>query len=220
MQQVQLSIPSPCHENWDKMTADAQGKFCQVCAKQVIDFTSLNDEQVLTYFTNKENSNNTCGRMQADQLERKMYKWEFSKSRKWYLNIAAFFFLLFGKPATAQDVMGKVAVQEIPVKNPDTPKHTPSIFIEQTAISWKVLDSRGVPVAYASITFADGKTVRTNKDGGAVSLINEKQKVFIIDAAGYVSRQINCTRKTHYTITLQSERKDIPVIMGKIMVQR
>jgi hypothetical protein len=35
-----ISIPTPCHENWDGMTANKTGKHCGVCKKDVIDFTS------------------------------------------------------------------------------------------------------------------------------------------------------------------------------------
>ena len=32
-------IPEPCHENWNKMTPQEQGRHCAVCSKVVVDFT-------------------------------------------------------------------------------------------------------------------------------------------------------------------------------------
>jgi hypothetical protein len=62
-----LSIPKPCPENWDEMSARDQGAFCSVCSKTVIDFTALSDEEVKNYFfQNREQK--TCGRFRHDQL--------------------------------------------------------------------------------------------------------------------------------------------------------
>ena len=65
---VQLSIQQPCAENWNEMTPVDQGKFCQLCSKQVIDFTQLSDEQLLRVIEN--NGEKLCGRFKSNQLNR------------------------------------------------------------------------------------------------------------------------------------------------------
>jgi hypothetical protein len=62
-----LSIPQPCHENWNEMSPREQGAFCQVCSKTVIDFTTMSDEEVKNYFL-KHSGQKTCGRLRNDQL--------------------------------------------------------------------------------------------------------------------------------------------------------
>lgn len=62
-----ISIPKPCHENWNEMSPREQGAFCNVCSKTVIDFTALSDEQVRNYFL-ENRGNKTCGRLRKDQL--------------------------------------------------------------------------------------------------------------------------------------------------------
>jgi hypothetical protein len=62
-----LSIPKPCHENWNEMSPREQGAFCQVCSKTVVDFTSMSDEEVKNYFL-KRSGQRTCGRLRNDQL--------------------------------------------------------------------------------------------------------------------------------------------------------
>lgn len=42
-----LSIPTPCHEDWDKMTPTEKGRHCQSCEKEVVDFSLLSDQQIL-----------------------------------------------------------------------------------------------------------------------------------------------------------------------------
>jgi len=45
MQKLQLSIPEPCHENWHQMTPTEQGRFCNACSKEVVDFSMMNRYQ-------------------------------------------------------------------------------------------------------------------------------------------------------------------------------
>ena len=36
---IQLQLTKPCHENWNTMTANEQGRYCQSCCKTVVDFS-------------------------------------------------------------------------------------------------------------------------------------------------------------------------------------
>lgn len=69
MQQIQLSIPEPCHEDWQNMNPTEQGRFCNACSKQVVDFSTMSDREVLNYFATIKNEK-VCGRAYPDQLER------------------------------------------------------------------------------------------------------------------------------------------------------
>ncbi|MFT3678831.1 MAG: hypothetical protein QM791_01075 [Ferruginibacter sp.] len=66
---LQISIPKPCHEDWDKMTPNQQGRHCTACAKTVTDFTTMSDEEVKLFFINRTEEK-TCGRFRTDQLQR------------------------------------------------------------------------------------------------------------------------------------------------------
>lgn len=50
------------------MTASEQGRHCKSCNKVVIDFTIMNDAQIIEYF--KSVNTKTCGRFRSDQLNR------------------------------------------------------------------------------------------------------------------------------------------------------
>lgn len=60
------SIKQPCPQNWDEMTICGDGRFCGVCQKVVVDFTTMNNSEVAAYLANKTNS--VCGRFEASQL--------------------------------------------------------------------------------------------------------------------------------------------------------
>src|SRR6187399_793357 len=65
-----ITIPTPCHEDWNKMTPDETGRHCRACAKSVVDFTHMSDEEVKHFFVNKKGDERVCGRFKQIQLHR------------------------------------------------------------------------------------------------------------------------------------------------------
>jgi hypothetical protein len=61
-------IPKPCHENWDAMTPQSGGRYCNECDKTVIDFTGWADDEISTYLT-EHAGEKICGRFSSDQLK-------------------------------------------------------------------------------------------------------------------------------------------------------
>ena len=70
MKKFTLSVTSPCHQNWEQMTPDQQGRFCASCQKTVVDFTAMSDRQIIEYF--QKTNVSTCGRFYRDQLNREV----------------------------------------------------------------------------------------------------------------------------------------------------
>ncbi len=62
-----IHIPETCGESWEKMTSSKQGKFCQVCEKEVIDFTKTTDAELLEKI---KSGQKICGRFKQSQLSR------------------------------------------------------------------------------------------------------------------------------------------------------
>jgi hypothetical protein len=79
---ITIHIPEPCHEDWLKMTRTEKGKFCGACSKEVIDFTSKTDEDLVKSLAN---SKKTCGRFKKSQLNR-----EVKLERKSGFNLAPY----------------------------------------------------------------------------------------------------------------------------------
>ena len=61
MKQKPILIPKPCHENWDKMTPNEQGRHCKSCAKTVVDGTHLTDAEI--WKKHRINNNSLCVRL-------------------------------------------------------------------------------------------------------------------------------------------------------------
>ncbi|MGL4595961.1 MAG: hypothetical protein ACRCYO_00440, partial [Bacteroidia bacterium] len=41
-----VQIPEPCSEDWNKMTPETQGRFCDKCCKVVVDFTEKTTTEI------------------------------------------------------------------------------------------------------------------------------------------------------------------------------
>jgi hypothetical protein len=64
-----ITVPKPCHENWNAMTPKETGRFCSTCTKTVVDFTKMGTDEIQEYFVqNREEK--VCGRFNNEQVNR------------------------------------------------------------------------------------------------------------------------------------------------------
>ncbi|MFI1771130.1 energy transducer TonB [Thalassobellus citreus] len=63
-----ISIPEPCHEDWNKMTPKDKGRFCNSCVKTVVDFTKMNTYEIQDFINDNKN-NRICGHFKQSQLD-------------------------------------------------------------------------------------------------------------------------------------------------------
>ncbi|MGQ2983205.1 hypothetical protein [Flavobacterium sp.] len=63
-----ISIPKPCHEDWNAMTPNEQGRFCGQCSKTVTDFTGMGALEIQNYLL-ENNGTKVCGRFKSTQLD-------------------------------------------------------------------------------------------------------------------------------------------------------
>jgi len=65
---IHISIPKPCHENWSAMTPNKKGKFCNSCAKTVVDFTKKSVVEIQEFFIDNRHKK-VCGHFYKTQLD-------------------------------------------------------------------------------------------------------------------------------------------------------
>ncbi len=64
-----LMITKPCTKNWDVMLQTSDGRHCNSCKKNVIDFSTMKDYEVKNYFLQHKDEE-ICGRFYSNQLDR------------------------------------------------------------------------------------------------------------------------------------------------------
>jgi hypothetical protein len=62
-----ITIPKPCHEDWNTMTVEDQGRHCLKCAKTVIDFSGWETTDITAYLR-VNTQTEVCGRFAPGQL--------------------------------------------------------------------------------------------------------------------------------------------------------
>ena len=66
---MKLTIPEPCSQKWEQMAfIDYKTKFCSGCSKNIIDFTSQSDKEIVKYLNT--NTSAICGKFSPNQLNR------------------------------------------------------------------------------------------------------------------------------------------------------
>jgi len=144
---VHLNIPEPCHENWQQMTPNEQGRHCMSCQKTVVDFTLMSDQEVLDYISRASSS--VCGRFNNHQLDKtygeKKIKPSFSFRYAWNVVVATF--LLTGSAAAGQT--NKAQQKKAPVERKEKIKFK-DIPITQGEVEFVKRDPVPKPKAVAS----------------------------------------------------------------------
>jgi hypothetical protein len=94
-----ITIPEPCHEDWNNMTPTEKGRFCVVCDKCLTDFTTLSTPQL---FAQVSAGKNICGRFREDQLNRFIYQHPPKKSGVFQLALTSALAIFGGIKANAE----------------------------------------------------------------------------------------------------------------------
>jgi hypothetical protein len=141
MKKINLSIPEPCQEDWDRMTQVEKGKFCSSCQKTVLDFTSMSDRELVDFFRKPVGS--VCGRFHQMQLDRDLMVTR--KRTPWIKYFFQFtwpaFILLLKSCGMKDKAVGKVVVPTEDVRNTidNNPLEIATVGVLMTNIS--IVDS-------------------------------------------------------------------------------
>jgi hypothetical protein len=111
---MSVSIPKACHEAWSNLVPTSNGGYCNTCSKTVVDFSTLSDEAILNFFTNKPLD--TCGRFRVDQLKTYSHREPMIVNPGLTLlkvGVISLFMLLIAKQATAQTSPIKTTTETI-----------------------------------------------------------------------------------------------------------
>lgn len=193
----QLSIPEPCHEDWDKMHPSGKGRFCDSCQKQVIDFSTMSDSEIAQFFKNPS-TGSLCGRFMTDQLERTI---EMPKKRipwvKYFFQIALPAFLTTAKASAQGQVrmdMVKEKVQQEPDKVDYAKPLTGDTIVFQDKkkikITGQVIDDRGDTLPFSVVRIKRTGLGTKADELGRFEIMANNGDVLQIMATGNIAKEI------------------------------
>jgi CarboxypepD_reg-like domain len=190
----QISIPTPCDEDWEKFTPTSTGGFCGSCQKNVVDFSGMSESQLVAYFRDLPTDNqHLCGRFRDDQLQ-KNYDIE-----SWF---------------PEWNITNKTLNYEVPITQFRTSQHTISLplirkmkmvrnmtiavltfafaesYGQQKQVSGQVVDSEGQPLPGVSISIKNtSKGIASDKDGKYHLTVDEKD-VLVFSFVGFERNEL------------------------------
>lgn len=206
-----ISIPEPCHESWREMTPVGQARFCGSCQKNVYDFTTSTDREILE----KLNANdNLCGRFRTSQLNRELYVPE-TRSPLWLAAASGVlgFMVIGGTSAYSQVKQGEVTRTE---------NVAPTIILGKPArpepirVTGMVVDKNG-PVPGATVSVKGSQVVVSTNIDGNFTIDATALDSLDVSFVGYESRSISVTDLLANKSVLLNEGN---ITMGVIVSER
>ncbi|RNI30302.1 carboxypeptidase-like regulatory domain-containing protein [Rufibacter immobilis] len=113
VRRLTLSVPKPCQENWQDMTPQNQGRFCQSCATTVVDFSTMTNAEIVA-FLGKANGR-VCGSFHLQQLGQEfLLRTSTQRNRTWRAVALGIATWLSTKPVYAQETVAPPAIEQNP----------------------------------------------------------------------------------------------------------
>jgi CarboxypepD_reg-like domain/Carboxypeptidase regulatory-like domain len=221
MQPIKIAIPEPCHENWGNMNSTEQGRFCNSCAKEVIDFSVMDDgEMYMTLQKAMQNNKSVCGRVQTNQLQRPILSTtqKIKTQVAWYWKYITALFLFSNEAKTfaqkkapictstnttpnRDKILGKmISTQQVQHIIGDTLITTTQNL---TKIKGTIIDEKGESIPFATIQIKGKKLgIRSNIDGNYTINVDKDSDIVIISAVGYNTREYVLKNNTNFNFTI------------------
>ena len=216
---VRLSIPNACHENWHDMTPVEKGRFCMSCQKSVVDFSTMNDQEIVRYISGI--SGKVCGRMHPDQVDRIMVARKESRLPwlKYFFQFTLPAFLVSLK-AQSQHPNKKTAVEQVVMNFATDTLITP--FEPDTtrlAINGHVFDQNGNPVQGATVVIkGTSRGTLTDGNGSFRIFTSENKKIpLVISCVGFMPLEIMAIPGTENNLLALTVQMDY-LVMGDVIV--
>jgi hypothetical protein len=167
--EIYIQIPEPCHEDWNKMTPVQQGRYCQSCSKEVVDFSLMTDQAIMHFLSKPRGK--TCGNFSSDQLNRVIKEPATpAKKRVWAVMLSFLLPLFVSNKGKAQMGLPKITITpEKEVPKAEVTLRGDTITVQKKVlitIHGQVIDTSKNAVPFASIKIkSSSNNVSADKNG-------------------------------------------------------
>ncbi|TDG36314.1 carboxypeptidase regulatory-like domain-containing protein [Pedobacter changchengzhani] len=214
----QITIAEPCNQNWDKMEKRTGENFCAACNKNVIDFSTHSNAEIIAVLNNRKNE--ICGRLSKSQLNQINYQLLLvPKNNVWmkYLGVLAIGVGLFNPTVMASPIKRPVELHQsvAPFKIND---NKPLII---KSISGYVVDENKQPLVGVRVVIQNTKLFALTDKTGRYYIklnagFNAKNNLLSIESLRFGgTMQLNTTQEKQNDFV--AERSE-SMIMGKMIM--
>ncbi|OHX66461.1 carboxypeptidase-like regulatory domain-containing protein [Flammeovirga pacifica] len=208
---IKLTINTPCHEDPTNFKPTKKGGFCSHCQKEVVNFTSMTDKQVVQYLEQSEG--NVCGRFKEDQLKSYSLIDPLSPKKKWFPGVAVIS-LLSLLPMYDAKAQTDVPIEKTEHKDIETSQNNKNDIL----VNGIVKDESGAPIPWVTI-------VKEGSKMGAVTNLDGKFKIDFLKEGdvisflyiGYETKTEKITRTFKHDLQIVM-KEDSCVLMGNVAV--
>ena len=217
-----VSIPTRCHQSWQQMETKKNGRQCAHCAKTVIDFSKMTNDEILTYLAG---TGEVCGRFSQTQLAginhqlsvkepTKTYRW-----KRWLIAASLFGAGMVSKTHAETILSGGLTTSQMPADSTrkriapaDSSGDKPMMY----HVSGEVIGADDkLPVVGATVRIkgADVGAV-TDMEGRFQFAVQKLKAVLVISYIGYETREIKVSfeKNSDLNITLKLN----PMVTGQL----
>ncbi|HSY75997.1 MAG TPA: TonB family protein [Bacteroidia bacterium] len=161
---IVVEVPKPCHENWDKMTPNEQGRHCSSCNKTVVDFSKYTDKELFEFLSKIKGS--VCGRFNPYQVNRPITVYQSENNSLWqklmWGTALATSLAACNENRNNQNVVGKICLNDS-TKRKSVNNTSPT----NNYVSGKITDDHdGKPIAHLRVTIAGTKYTSITDSAG------------------------------------------------------
>lgn len=222
MAHIKITIPKPCHEKWNGMMDNENGKFCGACQKSVIDFTHFSDNELQNWFM--ENQGKSCGRFKPEQLDRLIHgksTYTISKFKPGLIAASLLAFLSFPKLTKGETIKPSMVQTSKVITNFDEKLGNEKLSDSLRVIKGKITEKDKSALSGVSVCILGEKYGVTTNTTGEFSLTYTAQKEFkglIISFLGYENKVIKLKPDDTYLQIVLNE--SCTTLTGDVVVTR
>ncbi|TYB79698.1 carboxypeptidase-like regulatory domain-containing protein [Bizionia myxarmorum] len=194
-----ITIPEPCHENWNNMSPNEKGRFCKACDKIVHDFTTKTNEQIVKTIMDH---GQVCGRFKTNQLNKELVYSRKSKNSFRTILASGFFSMLTFSSYRSLAQTKPETVQTDSIKAPSVLGKPAVSILHSNKISGTILDETNLPLPGANVVIKN-KTIGTQTDFyGNFEIEAKVGDIITISFIGYETKEVTVALNQSYKFSL------------------
>lgn len=214
-----IDIPNPCSEKWSHMTPTKDGRYCNVCKKEIYDFTKLTNRQLVDKLSKDEN---ICARYRKDQLKIDLYSNENKGFKKFHFLISLTSIFSLSEPVFSQEPFENTNIYQKHI-NDFSDNQKKQDIVRDSIIKGIVKDKIGPLPGVNVMVKGEKYETETNFDGEFSIEVPEKIEniILVFSYVGMETQEVSIKNNGRNKIlNVEMEEDPDQLLMGEVVVTK